>query len=115
MINEFQTALSICVVQLQEKDIVTEASIDEAMMPVVICQGSGLYESVDLQVLKAKLMEMFHATMDHARILEGKERRVPWLKAFKAEEKSNWHYSFDNCDYLFFYRRIFHYKIWCIS
>lgn len=100
MTNDFQTALSICVVQLQTKDNITEALIDEAMMPIVLCQNGGLYQSVDLKMLKEKLMEMFHATMDHARILEGKERRLPWLKAFKAEEKSNWHFWEDYKKYL---------------
>ena len=100
MINEFHSAMLMAIGPLQAKEHVTEADIDEVIAPFQVIKDGGLWQSVDLEVLKAKLMEMFHATIDHARILEGKERRVPWLKAFKAEEKSNWHFWEDYRKYL---------------
>lgn len=100
MINDFHSAMLMAIGPLQAKEHVTEADIDEVIAPFQMIKDGGLWQSVDLDVLKAKLMEMFHATMDHARILEGKERRVPWLKAFKAEEKSNWHFWEDYRKYL---------------
>lgn len=85
---------------LQAKEHVTEADIDEVMAPFQLVKAGGLWETVDLGIVKVKLMEIFHATMEHARILEGKERRMPWLKAFKAEEKSNWYFWEDYKKYL---------------
>ena len=100
MINEFHSAMLMAIGPLQAKEHVTENDIDEVIAPFRVIKDGGLWQSVDLDILKAKLMEMFHATMDHARILEGKERRLPWLKAFKAEEKSNWYFWEDYRKYL---------------
>lgn len=101
MINDFDSALRMAQSLLMKYDNVTEANIDEAVEPIKLLQQlGGGFQSVDLSILKAKLMEIFHATMDHARILEGKERRLPWIKAFKAEEKSNWHFWQDYKKYL---------------
>ena len=85
MIDELHSAIVMTSGLLQSNDVVTEASVDAAVNYIRMIKESGGMLSVDLQVLKEKLMEMFHATMDHARILEGKERRMPWIKTFKAE------------------------------
>ena len=100
MINDFESALRMAQSLLLNIDNVTEENIDEAVDPIRMLQQVGGFQSVDLNVLKAKLMEMFHATMDHARILEGKERRMPWIKTFKAEERTNWHFWQDYKKYL---------------
>ena len=100
MINEFDSALRMTHGLLLAYDHVTEEHINEAVEQIRLLQLGGGLQSVDLDVLKAKLMEMFHATIEHARILEGKERRMPWLRAFKAEEKSNWHFWEDYKKYL---------------
>lgn len=100
MINEFDSALRMTQGLLLAYSNVTEANIDEAVAQIRMLQQGGGLKSVDLDVLKAKLMEMFHTTMEPARILEGKERRMPWLREFKAEEKSNWHFWEDYKKYL---------------
>ncbi len=100
MINEFDSSLRMTHGLLLAYAFVTEAHIDEAVEQIKLIQQGGGLQTVDLKILKAKLMEMFHATMGHARILEGKERRMPWLKAFKAEEKSDWHFWEDYKKYL---------------
>ena len=100
MINEFDSALRMTQGLLLAYSNVTEANIDEAVAQIRMLQQGGGLQSVNLEVLKAKLMEMFHATMDHARILEGKERRMPWLREFKAEDRSNWHFWEDYKKYL---------------
>ncbi len=100
MINEFDSAIRMTNGLLLAYDHVTEVHINEAVENIRLLQLGGGLQSVDLGVLKAKLMEMFHATIEHARILEGNERRMPWLRAFKAEEKSNWYFWEDYKKYL---------------
>ena len=100
MIDELNQAMLMASALLQAYDVVTEAAIDDAIAPIRMIKESGGMKSVDLWILKEKLMEKFHATMDHARILEGKERRKPWLKDFKAHDYSNWHFWEDYKKYL---------------
>ena len=100
MISEFDSALRMTNGLLLAYDNVTEEKINEAVDQIRLLQIGGGLKSVDLDMLKARLIEIFHAKMDQARILEGKERRMPWLKTFKAEEKSNWHFWEDYKKYL---------------
>lgn len=100
MINEFESALRMTQGLLLAYDNVTEADIDEAVNQIKMLKMGGGLPSVDLDVLKSRLMEIFYSTMDHAKILEGKERRTPWLKAFQAEEKTNWLFWEDYKKYL---------------
>lgn len=100
MIDELNQAMLMASALLQAYDVVTEAAIDDAIAPIRMIKESGGMKSVDFRILKEKLMEKFHATMDHARILEGKERRKPWLKDFKAHDYSNWHFWEDYKKYL---------------
>lgn len=92
MIDELYSAIYMTSGLLQNTDVVTEASVDTAVNYIRMIKENGGMQSVDLHVLKEKLMELFHATIDHARILEGKERRTPWLKDFKAQESTDWHF-----------------------
>lgn len=100
MIDEFDSALRMTHGLLLAHDHVTEEDIDEAVEQIRMLQRGGGLQSVDLNILKGRLMEQFYAVMDHARILEGRERRMPWLKAFKSEEVSNWHFWEDYKKYL---------------
>ena len=75
MINELESALKMTRALLLDSNNITEDNINEAVNQIRLLQLGGGLQSVDLNVLKEKLIEMFHATMDHARILEGKERR----------------------------------------
>ena len=100
MTNEFDSALRMTRGLLLAYDHVTEENIDEAVDQIRMLQKGGGLLTVDLNTLKWRLMEIFHATMERARILEGKERRMPWLKAFMAEEKSNWYFWEDYKKYL---------------
>ena len=100
MIDELYSAIYLTSGLLQSYDVVTEASVDAAVNYIRMIKKEGGLQSVDLQVLKEKLMEMFHANMDHARILDDKERRKPWLKEFKANDQSEWHFWEDYKKYL---------------
>ena len=100
MTNEFDSALRMTRGLLLAYNHVTEENINEAVDQIRMLQKGGGLLSVDLNTLKWQLMEIFHTRMEHARLLEGKERRMPWLKAFKAEEKSNWYFWEDYKKYL---------------
>ena len=100
MIDELNSAIYMTTGLLQSADVVTESDIDSAVNYIRMIKEGGGLKTVDLVVLKEKLLEIFHAKMEHARILEGKERRKPWLKDFKAREATEWHFWEDYKKYL---------------
>lgn len=64
---------------------VTDEQIDEAINKV-----SVLYPNVDRDELKMELLSLYGVIVKDYQILEGSERRRPWLGDFKAERKSSW-------------------------
>lgn len=64
---------------------VTDEQIDEAINKV-----SVLYPNVDRDELKMELLSLYGVIVKDYQILEGSERRCPWLGDFKAERKSSW-------------------------
>ena len=65
MINEFDSAVRMTHGLLVAYDHVTEANINEAIDYIRLLKLSGALSSVDLTLLKERLMEMFHATFSY--------------------------------------------------
>ena len=88
MNNNFDKALSTASGYLRMSNHVTIDSINIAVSIIKSSMDNGIIPSVDIDILRQKLVDIFLSSMDHARILEGRERRFPWLMNFKAEEKA---------------------------
>ena len=73
-----------------------DAAIDTYIKPLIL----GPFNDVDLNVLREHLLTIFNADMESARILEGRERREPWLIEFKQQERSAWRFWNDYKKYL---------------
>lgn len=62
-----------------------DKDIDNAINSVVM-----MFPNLSKEILKAKLMSIYNVRVEPMQILEGRDRRKPWLMAFKAAETSNW-------------------------
>ena len=82
---------------------ITVKDIDEHINTYILAlsQTSGApFYGIDFDVLREHLLNIFHADVAQAKILEGKERREPWLSEFKLQSKSNWGFWSDYKKYL---------------
>lgn len=85
MQDNFQTAYNIAnelldnLKQVTDKDIV--AAVDKCML---------LFPDLDRDPLEKTLLANHVTKIDDFKILEGRERRLPWLKDFKAAKCSEW-------------------------
>ena len=85
MQDDFQTAYNIADELLEnlkpvtDKDIV--AAVDKCML---------LFQDLDRNLLEKTLLANHATQVDDFKILEGRERRLPWLKGFKAAQGSEW-------------------------
>ena len=75
-----------------------DTAIDIYIRPLTCPQGP--FHGLDLNVLREHILTIFNADMEAARILEGRERREPWLTEFKLQEKSAWRFWNDYKKYL---------------
>jgi hypothetical protein len=78
-----------------QTESVTEKNIDECIKQFIsplTAIPSGPFYGLDTNVLKEKLLNIFHADMAQAKILEGRERREPWLTEAKQQELLQWHF-----------------------
>lgn len=85
MDDTLQTAYNVAVAMIGHKDVVHDEEINE-----IIDSISGLYPGIDRQALKNELLANYTTTVDVHQILDGKARRKPWLKQFRADKESNW-------------------------
>lgn len=83
--ESFQKAIEVCRTLIGIKNPVTDEDIDNAVNNVVL-----MFPSLGKEVLKTKLMSIYSVRVEPMQILEGRDRRRPWLMAFKAEETSKW-------------------------
>lgn len=83
--ESFQKAIEVCRTLIGIKNPVTDEDIDNAVNNVVL-----MFPSIGKEVLKTKLMSIYSVRVEPMQILEGRDRRKPWLMAFKAEETSKW-------------------------
>ena len=96
-IRMLSTILSsrIGIITGQEVDVL----IDTIIKPLAQDEG-GYFYGIDFNVLKERLLTIFNANMEAARILEGRERREPWLTEFKQRDRSAWRFWNDYKKYL---------------
>lgn len=83
--ESYQEAINVCRTLIGFKESVTDNDIDTVVNRVVL-----MYSSLNKQVLKTKLMTIYSVRVEPMQILEGRERRKPWLMAFKASGTCKW-------------------------
>lgn len=84
-IESYQKAIEVCRTLIGIKSSVADEDMDNAVNSVVI-----MFPNLSKEVLKAKLMSIYNVRVEPMQILEGRDRRKPWLMAFKAAETSRW-------------------------
>ena len=83
--ESYKKAIEVCRTLIGLKVSVKDEDIDNAINGVVL-----MFPNLSKEVLKIKLMSIYSVRVEHMQILEGRERRKPWLMAFKATETSKW-------------------------
>ena len=86
-LESYQKAIEVCRTLIGIKTTVTDEDIDNALNNVVL-----MFPNLSKDVLKTKLMSIYSVRVEPMQILEGRERRKPWLMAFKAAETSKWYF-----------------------
>ncbi|MDR0506495.1 MAG: hypothetical protein LBH32_06740 [Dysgonamonadaceae bacterium] len=87
MNDNYQVAIEICQSIIGRKASVTDNEINNA-----VGKATMLYPDVGAVKLKNDLLSMYSVKIDTFQILEGRERREPWLKDFRANQKSKWEF-----------------------
>lgn len=82
-------AVDICRKLIGEKTTPDVSEIDSAITNITYIP---MFKDVDQSILKDMLLSLYTTKVDTFQILEGKERRDPWLKAFKAAQSSKWNF-----------------------
>ena len=82
-------ATDICRFIIGEKTNITDDEITQAISNVT---SMPIYRNIDKEKLKEELLLLYNVKVDEFQILEGRERREPWLGVFKAERASNWYF-----------------------
>jgi hypothetical protein len=95
MSDNYQIAIEICQSIIGRKASVTDNEINNA-----VGKATMLYSDVDAAKLKNDLLSMYSVKIDAFQILEGRERREPWLKDFRANKKSKWEFWTRYAEYL---------------
>lgn len=85
MQDAFQTAYNIAEELLEHYSPVTDQDIIKA-----VAQSTSLFPDVDKELLKKMLLANHVTQIDDYKILEGRDRRLPWLKEFKANQSVEW-------------------------
>jgi len=93
--DNYQIAIEICQSIIGRKASVADSEINEAVV-----KAKMLYPNVDAVKLKNDLLSMYSVKIDTFQILEGRERREPWLKDFRANQKSKWEFWTRYAEYL---------------
>ena len=83
--EDFEKAVKICRIVIGNKATATESEIDDSVQRAcVVCHG------VDRDRLKLHVQSLYSTYVDDFEILEGRERRKPWLSEYKAQHKDCW-------------------------
>jgi len=98
MNDTYQKALNIIQDNIIGSKVgVTNEEINNAVQNV---KCMPMFADIDADKLKLELLAFYSTTVDRYQILEGKERRLPWLKDFKANKSSQWEFWVRYSDYL---------------
>lgn len=95
MSDNYQVAIEICQSIIGRKASVSDSEINDA-----VAKAKMIYSDVDAIKLKNDLLSMYSVKIDTFQILEGRERREPWLKDFRANQKSKWGFWTRYAEYL---------------
>jgi hypothetical protein len=95
MNDNYQIAIEICQSIIGRKASVTDSEINNA-----VGKATVLYPDVNAVKLKNDLLAMYSVKIDTFQILEGRERREPWLKDFRANQKSKREFWIRYAEYL---------------
>lgn len=79
--------LNICRDLIGTNAVVTDDQINDAINKV-----SLIFPKMDRIQTKKELLSLYGVRIQDFQILEGNERRRPWLREFKAERKSTWEF-----------------------
>lgn len=71
-------AYDVCRAIIGNKLIVTDSEIDSA-----IIMAKSLFPDTDASLLKASLLAKYCVSVDNFQVLEGRERRAPWLSTYR--------------------------------
>lgn len=85
MQDHFNTAYNIA-----EEILKTLAPVSDKHIVTAVNQATMIYPDVDKELLKNTLLANHATQIDDFKILEGRERRMPWLKEFKANQSTDW-------------------------
>lgn len=85
MQDHFNTAYNIA-----EEILKTLAPVTDKHIVTAVNQATMIYPDVDKELLKNTLLANHATQIDDFKILEGRERRMPWLKEFKANQSTDW-------------------------
>ena len=83
--ESYQEAIKVCRTLIGLKESVTDNDIDTVVNRVAL-----MYPTLNKEILKTKLMTIYSVRIEPMQILEGRERRKPWLMAFRAAETCKW-------------------------
>lgn len=81
-------AINICR-NLISGSTITDADLDNAINTLICIPG---FKEIDIIQLKNELMAIYNVTVEDAKILDEKEEMEPWLREFKADRISDWHF-----------------------
>jgi len=91
----YSKMIEVCQSLIGRKASVSDEEIDEA-----VSMALRLNSAVNASKLKNDLLAMYSVKIDTYQILEGKERREPWLRDFRANKKSKWEFWIRYAEYL---------------
>ena len=80
-------AVRICRIRIGEMPTTTDEKIDNAINEIKNLFGP---DNIDSVRLKQELQTIYSTQIETFRILVGRERRLPWLNEFKANNQSEW-------------------------
>ena len=84
-----EKAINMCQALIGFKPGVSDEEIDTAISTVT---SLPMFAGLDKIELKKSLLAIYNVKVDTYQILEGRDARIPWLKEFKAERRSEWQF-----------------------
>ena len=95
MNEDFLIAIKICQSIIGLRTSVIDSEINDAVEKTI-----SIYPNIDKETLKNEILSLYSIKVDTYQILEGKERREPWLKEFKAQKITDWVFWIRYSEYL---------------
>ena len=84
-----EKAINMCQALIGFKPGVSDEEIDTAISTVT---SLPMFAGLDKIELKKSLLAIYNVKVDTYQILEGRDARIPWLKEFRAERRSEWQF-----------------------